>query len=66
MKTIIKKILLIYISIVLTFAPSSVFAASPAGWAFNSFNVSTSVVTALKVGASASVAVAKSLYLEKS
>ena len=60
MKTIIKKILLIYISIVLTFAPSSVFAASPAGWAFNSFNVSTSVVTALKVGASASVAVAKS------
>lgn len=60
MPKLIKKIFLVYISIVLTFAPSSVFAASAGVWAFNSFNVATSVVTALKGGASASVAVAKS------
>lgn len=66
MKTIIKKILMIYISLVLIFAPSSiVYAASPSGWAFNSFNVATSVVTALKGGASASVAVAKSPISQK-
>lgn len=66
MKTIIKKILLIYISLVLIFAPSSiVYAASAGGWAFNSFNVATSVVTALKGGASASVAVAKSPITSK-
>lgn len=41
------------------------YAASPAGWAFNSFNVATSVVTALKGGASASVAVAKSPISQK-
>ena len=66
MKIIIKKILLIYISLVLIFAPSSiVYAASPSGWAFNSFNVATSVVTAIKGGASASVAVAKSPISQK-
>ena len=65
MKTIIKKILMIYISLVLIFAPSSVFAASAGGWAFNSFNVATSVVTAFKNGASASVAVAKSPITSK-
>lgn len=65
MPKLIKKILLVYISIVLTFAPSSVFAASAGGWAFNSFNIATSVVTAIKVGASASVAVAKSPVSQK-
>lgn len=66
MKTTIKKILLIYISLVLIFAPSSiVYAASPAGWAFNKYDVATSIVTALKGGASASVAVAKSPIVSK-
>lgn len=60
MKTIIKKILLVYISIVLTFAPSSVFAASSGGWAFSSFDVATSVLTAMKNGGTAAVTVAKS------
>lgn len=60
MPKLIKKILLVYISIVLTFAPSSVFAASAGGWAFNSFDAATSVVTAFKNGASASAAIAKS------
>lgn len=66
MKTIIKKILLVYISLVLIFAPSSiVYAASPSGWAFSAYDVATSVVTALKGGASASVAVAKSPITQK-
>ena len=66
MKIIIKKILLIYISLVLIFAPSSiVYAASPSGWAFSAYDVATSVVTALKGGASASVAVAKSPITSK-
>lgn len=61
MKTIIKKILMIYISLVLIFAPSSIaYAVSPAGWSFSAYNAATSVVTAIKGGASASVAVAKS------
>ena len=57
MPKLIKKILLVYISIVLTFAPSSVFAASAGGWAFSGFDVATSVVTAMKNGASASAAI---------
>lgn len=65
MPQLIKKILLVYISIVLTFAPFSVFAASPAGWAFSKYDVATSVVTAMKNGASASVAVAKSPVSQK-
>ena len=65
MPKLIKKILLVYISIVLTFAPFSVFAASAGGWAFSGFDVATSVVTALKNGASASVAVAKSPISQK-
>ena len=60
MKTIIKKILLVYISIVLALMPSSVFAVSAGGWAFSSFDVAKNLVTAMKNGASASVAVAKS------
>ena len=70
MPKLIKKILLIYISIVLTLAPSSVFASSvfassAGGWAFSSFDVAKSVVTAMKNGASASVAVAKSPITSK-
>lgn len=65
MPELIKKILLVYISIVLTFAPSSVFAASPSGWSFSAFDAATSVVTAMKNGASASVAVAKSPISQK-
>ena len=65
MPKLIKKILLVYISIVLTFAPFSVFAASPAGWAFSNYDVATSVVTAMKNGASASAAVAKSPISQK-
>ncbi len=65
MPKLIKKILLVYISIVLTFAPSSVFAASAGGWAFSSFDVAKSVVTAMKNGASAYVAVAKSPVSQK-
>lgn len=60
MKNIIKKILAIWISIYLIIVPPFAHAASPSGWAFNSFDVATSVVTAVKNGASASVAVAKS------
>ncbi len=65
MPQLIKKILLVYISIVLTFAPFSVFAASPAGWAFSKYDVAKSVVTAMKNSASASVAVAKSPITSK-
>ena len=65
MKNIIKKILAIWISIYLIIVPPFAHAASAAGWAFNSFNVATSVVTALKGGASASVAVAKGPISQK-
>lgn len=41
------------------------YAASAGGWAFSSFDVATSVVTAMKNGASASVAVAKSPISQK-
>ena len=65
MKTIIKKILLVYISIVLALMPSSVFAVSAGGWAFSSFDVAKNLVTAMKSGATASVAVAKSPITSK-
>lgn len=41
------------------------YAASSGGWAFSAFDVATSVVTALKGGASASVAVPKSPIVSK-
>lgn len=61
-KQFFKKVLISYLIIICCiFTPTyNAYAASAGGWAFNSFNVATSVVTALKGGASASVAVAKS------
>ena len=61
-KQFFKKVLIGYLIIICcVFTPTyRAYAVSAGGWAFNSFNVATSVVTALKVGASASVAVAKS------
>lgn len=57
---ILKKILAIWISIYLIIVPPFAHAASAGGWSFSAFDVATSVVTAVKNGASASVAVAKS------
>ena len=65
MKNIIKKILAIWISIYLIVVPPFAHAASAGGWAFSAYDVATSVVTALKGGASASVAVAKSPISQK-
>lgn len=61
-KQLLKKVLIIYLVVIAcVFTPTyNAYAASAGGWAFNSFNVATSVVTAIKGGASASVAVAKS------
>lgn len=64
-KQFFKKVLISYLIIICciftpTYRAYAVSAVSAGGWAFNSFNVATSVVTALKGGASASVAVAKS------
>lgn len=68
MKNTIKKILAIWITIYLVVIPPfahAVSAVSAGGWAFSAFDVATSVVTALKGGASASVAVAKSPISQK-
>lgn len=65
MPKLIKKILALWLIIYLIIIPPFAYAASAGGWAFNSFNVATSVVTALKNGASASVAVAKSPITSK-
>lgn len=61
-KQFFKKVLISYLIIICCiYTPTyRAYAASPAGWAFNSYDVATSVVTALKGSASASVAVAKS------
>ena len=66
-KQLLKKVLIIYLVVIAcVFTPTyRAYAASAGGWAFNSFNVATSVVTALKNGASASVAVAKSPIVSK-
>ena len=66
-KQFFKKVLIIYLVVIAcVFTPTyNAYAASAGGWAFNSFNVATSVVTALKGGASASVAVAKSPIVSK-
>ena len=57
--------LAIWITIYLVVVPPFAHAASAGGWAFNSFNAATSVVTAFKNGVSASVAVAKSPIVSK-
>lgn len=62
---ILKKILSIWIIIYLVVVPPFAHAASAGGWAFSSFDVAKSVVTAMKNGASASVAVAKSPISQK-
>lgn len=66
-KQFFKKVLISYLIIICCiFTPTyRAYAASPAGWAFNRYDVATSVVTALKGGASASVAVAKSPVSQK-
>lgn len=66
-KQFFKKVLIIYLVVIAcVFTPTyRAYAASAGGWAFNSYNVATSVVTALKGGASASVAVAKSPISQK-
>ena len=60
MKNIIKRILAFFLVVYLVIVPPFAYAASAGGWSFSAFDVATSVVTALKGGASASVAVAKS------
>lgn len=66
-KQFFKKVLISYLIIICCiFTPTyNAYAASAGGWAFNSFDVAESVVTALKGGASASVAVAKSPITSK-
>lgn len=61
-KQFFKKVLIIYLVVIAcVFTPTyRAYAVSAGGWAFSSFDVAKSVVTAMKNGASASVAVAKS------
>ena len=61
-KQFFKKVLISYLIIIsCIFTPTyNAYAVSPAGWAFSKYDVATSVVTAMKNGASASVAIAKS------
>ena len=65
MRLIIKKILALWLIIYFAICVPTAYAASAGGWAFSSFNVATSVVSAMKNGASASVAVAKSPITSK-
>lgn len=60
MKRIFKLFAVWWITFYLIVVPPFAYAASPAGWSFSAFDVSTSVVTAIKNGASASAAVARS------
>lgn len=66
-KQFFKKVLISYLIIICCiFTPTyRAYAASAGGWAFSAYDVATSVVTALKGGASASVAVAKSPITQK-
>lgn len=66
-KQLLKKVLIIYLVVIAcVFTPTyRAYAASAGGWAFSAFDVATSVVTALKGSASASVAVAKSPISQK-
>lgn len=65
MPQLIKKILALWFIIYLIIIPPVAYAVSAGGWAFSSFDVAKSVVTAMKNGASASVAVAKSPITSK-
>lgn len=66
-KQFFKEVLISYLIIICCiFTPTyRAYAASAGGWSFSSFDVATSVVTAMKNGASASVAVAKSPITSK-
>lgn len=66
-KQFFKKVLISYLIIICCiFTPTyRAYAASPAGWAFNSFDMATSAVTAIRGGTSASVAIAKSPISQK-
>lgn len=66
-KQFFKKVLIIYLVVIAcVFTPTyRAYAASAGGWAFSAFDVATSVVTAFKNGASASVSVAKSPIVSK-
>lgn len=66
-KQFFKKVLISYLIIICCiFTPTyRAYAVSSGGWAFSAYDVATSVVTALKGGASASVAVAKSPISQK-
>lgn len=66
-KQFFKKVLIIYLVVIAcVFTPTyRAYAASAGGWSFSSFDVATSVVKAMKNGASASVAVAKSPISQK-
>ncbi|MDI4509758.1 hypothetical protein E6P75_05970 [Moraxella osloensis] len=66
-KQLLKKVLIIYLVVIAcVFTPTyRAYAASAGGWAFSAYDVATSIVTALKGSASASVAVAKSPISQK-
>lgn len=65
MQKILAFCLIVYLTIVPPLAFATSASASMGGWSFSAFDVSTSVVTAIKNGASASVAVAKSPISQK-
>lgn len=66
-KQFFKKVLISYLIIICCiFTPTyRAYAVSAGGWAFSSYNVATSVVTAMKNGASASAAIARSPIVAK-
>lgn len=66
-KQLLKKVLIIYlVFIACIFTPTyRAYAASAGGWSFSAFDVATSVVTAMKNGGTAAVAVAKSPITSK-
>ena len=65
MRKILAFCFIVYLTIVPPLAYATSASASMGGWAFSAFDVATSVVTATKNGASASVAVAKSPISQK-
>ena len=65
MKNIIKRILAFFLVVYLIIVPPFAYAASAGGWAFSSFDVAKSVVTAMKNGGTAAVTVAKSPISQK-